>query len=139
MASDPWYKDGLQFACTECGKCCTGGPGVVWIQEHETYGMAGELKVDIQTFADLYTRKINGRWALKEKAQSYDCIFLDDGRCSLYGARPTQCRTFPFWPEHLSCKKAWDELECEGKSDDAPLISFERIEAMRKLQESVDD
>lgn len=32
------------------------------------------------------------------------CIFLKDGRetaCSIYAARPQQCRTWPFWPELL--------------------------------------
>ena len=30
------------------------------------------------------------------------CVFLVDGRetaCSIYAARPEQCRSWPFWPE----------------------------------------
>ena len=26
-AAEPWYADGLAFTCTQCGNCCTGGPG----------------------------------------------------------------------------------------------------------------
>ena len=26
-----WYADGLRFTCTQCGNCCTGQPGFVWI------------------------------------------------------------------------------------------------------------
>ena len=33
------------------------------------------------------------------------CRFLTPGGCSVYAARPTQCRTFPFWPEILEDKK----------------------------------
>ena len=29
-------------------------------------------------------------------------MFLEDGyRCSIYNARPTQCRTYPFWPRFV--------------------------------------
>ena len=31
----PWYKDGLGFQCTQCGDCCTGAPGYVWINAAE--------------------------------------------------------------------------------------------------------
>ena len=30
-----WYKDGLAFTCTQCGNCCTGGPGYVWLSDAE--------------------------------------------------------------------------------------------------------
>lgn len=36
-----------------------------------------------------------------------DCIFLADDRCSIYPARPLQCRTFPFWPENLKSRYRW--------------------------------
>ncbi len=28
LAAQPWFQKegGLHFACTQCGKCCTGGP-----------------------------------------------------------------------------------------------------------------
>ena len=39
-----------------------------------------------------------------------DCIFWDDAKgCTVYSARPTQCRTFPFWRENLTSPKTWDE------------------------------
>jgi Fe-S-cluster containining protein len=29
-----------------------------------------------------------------------ECVFLTrEGTCGVYPARPTQCRTFPFWPD----------------------------------------
>ncbi|MFM7740581.1 MAG: YkgJ family cysteine cluster protein, partial [Planctomycetota bacterium] len=30
-AAEPWYKDGLRFQCSQCGDCCTGGAGYVWV------------------------------------------------------------------------------------------------------------
>ena len=31
VRAEPWYRDGLRFACTRCGACCTGAPGYVWV------------------------------------------------------------------------------------------------------------
>lgn len=129
--TDPWYKKGLRFGCTQCGKCCTGSPGYVWVNEKEMEEMATFLKITLPEFIKLYTRKIEGQLALKELGRPYDCIFLRDGKCQVYGARPTQCRTFPFWKENLESKEAWEEtaLRCEGVNHpDAPLISLTQIQ-----------
>mgnify|MGYP003145583089 FL=1 len=37
---EPWYRDGLHFSCTQCGNCCTGAPGVVWVDESEIKAIA---------------------------------------------------------------------------------------------------
>ncbi len=34
--------------------------------------------------------------SLKER-YDYSCIFLNSDGCSIYPARPLQCRTYPFW------------------------------------------
>ena len=36
----PWYGDGLKFTCTQCGNCCTGAPGVVWVNTEEIHQIA---------------------------------------------------------------------------------------------------
>jgi Fe-S-cluster containining protein len=36
------------------------------------------------------------------------CAFLDGARCTVYEARPTQCRTFPFWKENLRRRGSWE-------------------------------
>ena len=38
--SEPWFKDGLRFTCTRCGKCCTGPPGFVWVNDEEVAAIA---------------------------------------------------------------------------------------------------
>src|SRR5579872_2352520 len=105
----PWYKDGLRFECTQCGQCCTGGPGFVWVNEKEIESIAKFLKISEEEFLRLYTRKIGQRYALLENPKNFDCVFLKNKVCQVYGARPKQCRTFPWWAEHLKSAKDWKE------------------------------
>jgi hypothetical protein len=45
------------------------------------------------------------------------CPFHDEAQgCTIYEARPTQCRTFPFWPEVVHRKGSWERAarDCEG-------------------------
>lgn len=126
----PWYQKGLPFSCTECGKCCTGAPGYVWLNAKEMETIANFLKISIQEFTDQYLRKIGNRFSLREDPYSFDCVFLKGKGCTIYPVRPTQCRTFPWWPENLESEEDWQEASsyCEGISDDAPLVSCTEIE-----------
>lgn len=109
----PWYRDGLRFACTQCGNCCSGPPGAVWFTVEEGRAMASALGLDEAAFLDRYARRIGGRRSLVERREGdrYDCVFLvrEGGRagCSIYAARPRQCRTWPFWRENLESEEAW--------------------------------
>ena len=53
------------------------------------------------------------------------CPFLDGARCTVYEARPAQCGSFPFWPENVKSRKAWDDLAAfcpgVGQGDFVPL------------------
>lgn len=114
--TQPWYKDGLNFKCTGCGKCCTGEPGYVFITPDEIVAMAEILEISPDEFVRKYTRRIGSRLSLKEDSTTFDCVFLKDNRCSVYTARPSQCRTFPWWKENLTNRAAWEETaaRCEG-------------------------
>lgn len=35
------------------------------------------------------------------------CVFLSAEGCSVHSVKPTQCRTFPFWPEIVESKAEW--------------------------------
>jgi uncharacterized protein len=129
-SSPHWYKEGLRFACTQCGHCCTGSPGYVWLKEEDVEAMSKLLGLEREEFLRRYTRMAFGRLALLEHSRTYDCVFLEGNRCKVYEIRPRQCRTFPWWPEHLTSKEAWEEAaqRCEGiNHPEAPLISSDRI------------
>ncbi len=92
--------------------------------------MAEALEIQREEFVRQYTRMAFGRLALLEHPRTYDCVFLSGKLCKIYEARPRQCRTFPWWPEHLTSKEAWEEEAkyCEGiNHPEAPLIPAEEI------------
>src|SRR5947208_972520 len=77
--AQPWYADGLRFTCTQCGNCCTGGPGYVWISVPEIKRLAKFLNLSAEKTVERYCRKIDGRFSLSESRSpggSWDCIFL---------------------------------------------------------------
>jgi Fe-S-cluster containining protein len=132
-ADGPWYREGLRFECTQCGNCCTGAPGYVWMSDEEIARLAGLLTIPIAEFCRRYVRKVRGRQSLLEHA-SGDCVFLDSSsrRCRVYQARPQQCRSWPFWDSNLRSPQAWQATcdVCPG-SGRGPLVPLEEIESQR--------
>jgi Fe-S-cluster containining protein len=130
----PWYAEGLRFRCTQCGTCCRGPEaGYVEVDGPMIERLADHVGLEVDAFTRRYVRKLwDGRLSLTER-KGGDCIFWADGQgCTVYAARPTQCRTFPFWPEVLEGgQEAWDEhaVSCPGMRDPAgDLYERERIE-----------
>lgn len=113
----PWYEDGLRFRCTQCGNCCTGTPGVVWVTEAELAAIARYKGISIGEMRIQHTRLVGERISLREFANG-DCVFLDPRTrgCTIYPERPAQCRTWPFWNSNLASKEAWDRAheKCPG-------------------------
>jgi uncharacterized protein len=131
MCDSPcWYKDGLHFSCTGCGRCCTGNPGYVWVSKEEIAQIATHLQISIDLCMRRYIRQKELRLALIElPKRNYDCVFLENNRCTIYPVRPRQCQTFPWWKEVLSSEKSWEETAqlCNGISPEKPLVSYETI------------
>jgi len=112
-SGEPWYRDGLRFGCTGCGACCTV-EGYVWVNRREVERLAGHLQISLDEFGARYLRQVGRRYSLTEvpvpgSPRQKACVFWD-GKCSVYEARPTQCRTFPFWKENLADPEDWDEV-----------------------------
>jgi len=130
----PWYRDGLPFTCSQCGDCCTGPPGVVWASEEELLEIAEYLGKPIGEIRLFHTRIVRGRVSLTEFANG-DCTFFDSKsrKCTVYPARPVQCRTWPFWNSHLASETAWKKVcdVCPGAGVGA-FFSLEQIEERAK-------
>jgi Fe-S-cluster containining protein len=131
MSSEKWYKDGLRFKCTQCGNCCTGPEGYVWVNDEEIAQIAAFINAPVGVMKLEHTRPVGSRVSLKEFSNG-DCTFFDpQGRgCTIYPVRPRQCRTWPFWNSNLESPEAWQEVQqvCPGAGN-GNFFSLEEIEA----------
>src|SRR5262245_54920805 len=128
--SKPWFQEGLRFTCTGCGNCCTGAPGYVWVRDEDIERLATHLGLDVDTFERRYVRRVGIRKSLLEYCDS-NCVFLDpkNRNCTVYEARPLQCRTWPFWDSNIESPAAWKHTckVCPG-SGQGTLYTIEKIQ-----------
>ena len=121
--SDYMTREGFSYAfdpsaCASCGgNCCTGESGNIFVSVTEISAIAKLLGMDEGEFRRTYLRKELYRYSIKEvkAGDSYDCVFFSRSRngCSIYEARPLQCRTFPFW-DYFRHRIDELKLECPG-------------------------
>lgn len=109
----------------------------MWVSDPEITKIAAKLGIDEQEMRKRYVRKVGRRQSLKEDPKTKDCIFLKSGpsgrrSCAIYDVRPTQCRTWPFWPSNLASAEDWSlaHLRCIGINFGRH-YSYEEIEAKR--------
>jgi uncharacterized protein len=125
---EPWYHEGLHFRCTRCGNCCTGPPGVVWVEPEELAAIAEFRGQTVEETQGLYTRLVGRRRSLREKANG-DCVFFDRQEgCTIYPVRPRQCQTWPLWDSNVVTPEAWKRTcsVCPGAGQ-GDLIPVEEI------------
>ena len=131
MSDEKWYKDGLKFKCTQCGNCCTGPEGYVWVNREEMEQIATFIHKPVAEMELEHTRSVGRRISLREFANG-DCTFFDPQSrgCTIYPVRPRQCRTWPFWNSNLESPAAWQEVQqvCPGAGT-GNFFSLEEIEA----------
>lgn len=142
-----FFDRGLRFACTQCGACCTGGPGTVRVNDAEIDALAAHLRLERGDFVRRHLRPMPQRddevgyrgdgsglpvpppamWCLTEREDG-SCVFYEQGGCRVYAARPAQCRTYPFWLKNLRTEEAWERAarQCPGIGR-GPLRSREDI------------
>lgn len=110
----PFYSDGVKFECTGCGACCKLGGGFVYPSLEDVGFAARHLDLSVKEFTSKYMDMHERQYVFKNDGDN--CIFYGENGCTIYEARPTQCRTYPFWKANLKSKYRWKitEEECEG-------------------------
>ncbi|KAK3233713.1 hypothetical protein CYMTET_47903 [Cymbomonas tetramitiformis] len=130
--------EGRRFACTQCGKCCTGS-GEVHVNNSEIAQMARFLRISEKTFVKKFCKAFSpkeGWQRLKSlRNPTNDCVFLENKMCILHSVRPLQCKTYPWWPS-LQKEDDWileSKTMCEGIANaDAPNV--DAADAAHQLQ-----
>ena len=94
-----WIRRGLRFECQpDCGKCCTNEAreGSVFLEAFDVERLARRLGITPQAFAAELTTGEDDERELAQRDGA--CVFLEEGRCTVYEDRPIQCRVYPFFP-----------------------------------------
>ena len=139
--SEAWWSKGIQFECQGSGQCCVshGGYGYVYMTKEDRIRMALHLRLTTKEFSKQYCEKQDGIYHLKDGEEGR-CQFLEDKRCGVYQGRPTQCRTWPFWPEVMDAKTWASDVAtfCPGVGK-GKVWTKEEITEQLKLQELSED
>ncbi len=97
----------LQFACQPgCTKCCNVS-GFVYITETNAKEIAAYLGLTAEEFEKKYLVRFRKVLRLRKPRRS-QCHFLNENGCSVHSVKPVQCRLYPFWPEFVEKRKAWE-------------------------------
>ena len=98
--------DSLRFSCQPgCTKCCDQ-EGFVYLSEDDLKREAKFVKMTAKAFEAKYVYRTAHQLRFR-KPPDKQCPFLEGYGCSIHPAKPTQCSTFPFWPEIIERKATW--------------------------------
>jgi hypothetical protein len=138
LSSTPWYGDGLRFECLpDCHKCCLR-EGIIALaparpgRPSETIRAAEALGMPVAEFRLRFVKRdsANGTF-MEDDGKGHGCPLWKNG-CSIYEARPIQCSRYPFWPDLLKSRRAWEKEAafCPGM-DQGRLFTCDEIERIR--------
>lgn len=105
----------LQFTCQPgCVRCCDT-QGFVYITENDLRRIAAYLNLTTEAFEQKYVVRYRHLIRLR-KPRNSQCHFLQANGCSVHRVKPVQCRTYPFWPELVEDRAAWqaEAKRCPG-------------------------
>lgn len=126
----------MNFKCQQTGRCCVarGNIGFVFLTKKDIDRLVLHTGIPADQLAKRsrfeYTRFSKAPVEAWHLSKSEDqCRFLKGKQCSVYEARPTQCRTYPYWPENMNAERWAEEGKfCAGigkgdsKAGDAKLV-----------------
>lgn len=109
-------EQGIRFECVPgCANCCSIS-GYILVAESEFAPIAEFLGLTESRFRKQYIKRYwKNQFALNFPDDS-PCGFLTEKGCRIYPVRPSQCETFPFWPENMTDLNSWETVRkmCPG-------------------------
>ena len=116
--------DGVRFTCQPGCTACCDQKGWVYLTESDVIQAAEFTGLSPDEFEARYIYRTRNQIRLR-KPPGKQCHFLTGDGCSIHPAKPTQCRTFPYWPELVESRAAWSRTAgyCPGIGK-GPLIQI---------------
>ena len=89
--------------------------GAVYLSENDIRRAAKFVRMSPKAFEAKYVYRTRHLRRFR-KPREKQCPFLEANGCSIHPAKPTQCRTFPFWPEIVERRADWNKTAryCPG-------------------------
>ena len=127
-------ESGIRFECQQCGGCCQGEPGYVFLSENDIKKISAYLNCSRKEFLKKYAKSVDFPMRTPYSLIEHDdgrCIFYENG-CQIYPVRPVQCSTFPFWPIFMKNIDDFHNLvkDCPGYGKGRILTRKEILEQM---------
>ena len=116
--------DGLRFRCQPgCTNCCQVR-GYIYLTEEDVRRAAAYVGMTEADFEAKYVLRFRHLLRFRKPLDA-QCHFLLDGGCSIHPVKPVQCRLFPFWPELVEDRAAWEAAgqACPGIGQ-GPLVQI---------------
>ena len=114
----------IRFTCQPgCTQCCDQ-KGNVYLTEADLKRAAEFVGMSAAAFEVKYVYRTRHQMRFRKPPEK-QCPFLAERGCTIHPAKPTQCRTFPFWPEIVERKETWNRTAryCPGIGK-GPLIQI---------------
>ncbi|MFP4392606.1 MAG: YkgJ family cysteine cluster protein [Desulfohalobiaceae bacterium] len=107
---------GLYFACQNCGTCCTGESGTIYVSSQELEPIASFLGLKLEELIQRHLYPFQDSYSILEDEQGSCHFYSRKQGCLIYPVRPWQCKSYPFWFRNLRSKKSWMRVsyECPG-------------------------
>lgn len=115
-------KDRVLFKCQLCGACCRDVEEKVMLEPYDAYQLGRYLRQfgTVETIEDVYAKYAHPIllsegypvFTLNTHGSDAHCVFLQDGRCSVYEARLRVCRVYPFTIKNGSRGRRFEFYQC---------------------------
>ena len=96
----------LRFECQPGCVACCDQKGYVYLTEDDLKRAAKFTGMTAAAFQKKYVYRTAHTLRFR-KPREKQCPFLESHGCAIHPAKPTQCRTFPFWPDLVESAAAW--------------------------------
>ena len=119
-------KERILYRCQMCGECCRYVRDSIMLEPMDAYNLARHFREQGEPVTgtdDVLAQFAHAAWLdgglpifLLNTAGPMDaCVFLKNGRCSVYEARPRVCRLYPFSAAPGSRGKDFQYFLCTEK------------------------
>lgn len=103
--------------------------------------LLGEGANAFSLVGELWMQHDEDTFYLEVEEGSQGCPLLGAQGCRVHDIKPTQCSTYPFWPEILETRKTWKDEKpwCEGMNPQGKLYTSADILALLRDEGRTED